>query len=67
MQDTATSLCVFFEVGSSSKDKSANAQQFYVQFVTRYLHGDGSARVRVTTLSRRSATAPAARPPLPAV
>lgn len=52
MQDPSTTLAVFFEVGSA-KDKAASPQQFYLQFITRYLHEDGSARTRVTTISRR--------------
>ena len=52
MQDPATTLAVFFEVGSS-RDKGADPQQFYLQFITRYLHEDGTARTRVTTISRR--------------
>lgn len=48
---------MFFEVGGSKKDKAAEASSFFVQFITRYLHSEGSFRVRVTTFARRWAAA----------
>jgi hypothetical protein len=55
---------VFYEIVAQSKEAARQdpsaMQQFYVQFITRYLHGqDGSQRVRVTTFTRRCP------PPLP--
>ncbi|KAK9802822.1 hypothetical protein WJX73_002168 [Symbiochloris irregularis] len=55
--DTTTTVAVFFEIVAHSKgsvDRGAGAnQQFFVQFVTRYLHADGSQRVRAYTFTRQ--------------
>lgn len=52
-----TTTAVVFEVTAphSSGDNAAAAQQqqFYLQFVTRYLHESGTLRCRVTTVTRR--------------
>ena len=58
MQDTNTSLCTFYEIvaqqnkDAAGQDPSQN-QQFYIQFITRYLHADGTLRTRVTSLTRK--------------
>lgn len=58
VQDTNTSLCTFYEIvaqqnkDAAGQDPSQN-QQFYIQFITRYLHGDGTLRTRVTSLTRK--------------
>ena len=41
--------------GSRSGDKAQPAAQFYLQFVTRYLHEGGQWRCRITTVTRGSA------------
>ncbi len=60
-QDSTTSLCTFYEIVAASKEAAGAdahaAQQFFVQFVTRYLHADGSQRARVTTFTRRCGAA----------
>ena len=53
-------MCAFYEVVAQSKEAAAGqdphaAQQFFVQFITRYLHADGTSRARVTTFTRRCA------------
>ena len=57
MQDVNSSLCTFYEIVAQNKDTAGqdpgSAQQFYLQFITRYLHADGSLRTRVTTLTRK--------------
>lgn len=58
MQDVNTSLCTFYDIvaaqskEAAGQDPSAN-QQFYLQFITKYLHADGTLRTRVTTLTRK--------------
>lgn len=58
-QDANTSLCTFYEIVAQSKEAAGQdphaAQQFFVQFITRYLAGDGQSHVRVTTFTRRCA------------
>lgn len=55
--DAATTLSAFFEVvagGQRGRDTSTQTpQQFYLQFVTRYLHEGGQWRCRVTTITRQ--------------
>lgn len=57
--DSHTSVCVFFDVAGGYKDQqemtaaAAANQQFYLQFITRYLHPKGESRMRVTTVTRR--------------
>jgi protein transport protein SEC23 len=50
-----TSLAVVYDIvaahGGGGGDPSQ--QQFYLQFVTRYLHDSGALRCRVTTITRR--------------
>ncbi len=57
MQDVNTSLCTFYEiVAAQSKDAAGqdpSNQQFYIQFITKYLHANGSLRTRVTTVTRK--------------
>lgn len=57
MQDVNTSLCTFYEIVAQNKDTAGqdagSVQQFYLQFITRYLHADGSQRTRVTSLTRK--------------
>ena len=52
-QDAATTLAIFFEVGGSKKDKAIESPNFFLQFITRYLHAEGTLRTRVTTITRR--------------
>lgn len=52
-----TSLAVVYDIvaphgGGGGADPMA-AQQFFLQFVTRYLHDSGAMRCRVTTITRR--------------
>lgn len=51
-----TSLAVVYDIvaahGGGGGDPMA-AQQFFLQFVTRYLHDSGAMRCRVTTITRR--------------
>lgn len=58
--DFDTTLAVFFEVTASNNRDQQEAsmaaqasQQFFLQFITRYLHWNGELRCRVTTISRR--------------
>lgn len=56
MQDVNSSLCAFYEIVAQNKDtagQDAGSGQFYLQFITRYLHADGSQRTRVTSLTRK--------------
>ena len=50
-------MAVFFEIVAHSKgsvDPGSNgAHQFFIQFVTRYLHSDGSQRCRAFTFTRQ--------------
>ncbi len=52
-----TCLAVVYDIvaahgGGNGADPMAT-QQFFIQFVTRYLHDSGSMRCRVTTITRR--------------
>jgi protein transport protein SEC23 len=51
----STTLAVVFDIVAphAPDGGGAGGQQFFLQFVTRYLHADGRPRVRVTTLTRR--------------
>lgn len=57
--DAHTSFSVFFDIVGAYKDHqemvaaAASNQQFFLQFVTRYLHPKGEYRMRVTTVTRR--------------
>ncbi|EIE23773.1 COP-II coat subunit [Coccomyxa subellipsoidea C-169] len=55
--DASTTLCTFYEITPQSKEAAGQdphtSQQFYIQFITRYLHADGSHRIRATTFTRR--------------
>lgn len=55
--DCDTSLALLFEITASTKEAQDPAnpgnQQFFLQFITRYLHWTGETRCRVTTLTRR--------------
>ena len=57
VQDANTSLCTFYEIVAQNKDAGgqdpASNQQFFLQFITRYLHPEGHLRIRVTTLTRK--------------
>ncbi|XP_031487481.1 protein transport protein SEC23 [Nymphaea colorata] len=46
-----TCLAFFFEV--EGEQKSQAGPVFFIQFITRYRHGDGIIRLRVTTAARR--------------
>lgn len=53
--DSRTSLAAFFEVVAGSHGKAPDvgaAPQFFLQFVTKYLHENGEFRCRVTTVTR---------------
>eukprot|EP00803_Ostreobium_quekettii_P006628 evm.model.scf_2332.2 EVM.evm.TU.scf_2332.2 scf_2332:5133-14745(+) len=56
--DTSTTMCVFFEITSTSKEQHpqmagmAGGDQLHLQFITRYIHPSGEMRVRVTTVAR---------------
>ena len=45
-----TSIAFFFRVDCSHKAEPPTV--FFIQFMTRYRHGDGSYRLRVTTIAR---------------
>ncbi|KAK9814088.1 hypothetical protein WJX72_000474 [[Myrmecia] bisecta] len=57
--DSRTTLSIFFEIVANAKDQqdaslaAQSSQEFFVQFITKYLHGEGTMRCRVTTFSRR--------------
>lgn len=55
--DADTTVAVYFEIVAHSKGSvdpgGAGGQQFFVQFVTRYLHGNGSQRLRAYTFTRQ--------------
>ena len=58
VQDVNTSLCTFYEIVAAQSKEAAGQdptsnQQFYLQFITKYLHADGTLRTRVTTLTRK--------------
>ncbi|KAL4422806.1 hypothetical protein ABPG75_009003 [Micractinium tetrahymenae] len=54
-----TSLAVVYDIvaqhggGGGDPMAAAAGQQFFLQFVTRYLHDSGAMRCRVTTITRR--------------
>jgi len=51
-----TTVAVVFDVVAQhggGGDQHGASQQFFLQFVTRYLHATGSLRCRVTTITRR--------------
>eukprot|EP00884_Botryococcus_braunii_P021827 jgi/Botrbrau1/8328/Bobra.0081s0017.1 len=54
--DYTTSLAFFFEIvaqaGQAAADPHGAGQQFFLQYITKYLHADGSLRCRVTTVTR---------------
>lgn len=53
--DSRTSLAAFFEVVAGSRGNAPDvnaAPQFFLQFVTKYLHENGEFRCRVTTVTR---------------
>ena len=61
-----TSLAVIYDIvaqhgtgAAAAADPMGGGQQrqFYLQFVTRYLHDSGAMRCRVTTVTRRRACA----------
>lgn len=66
-QDYTTSLAFFFEIvaqaGQAAADPHGAGQQFFLQYITKYLHADGSMRCRVTTLTRMCAAVMAPLPP----
>ncbi|MEW5313173.1 MAG: hypothetical protein WDW38_004762 [Sanguina aurantia] len=64
--DTDSTVVVVFEITASSKDNGDAAAaaagangagganpQFYLQFLTKYMHWSGETRMRVTTVTRR--------------
>lgn len=46
-----TCIAFFFQVGNEQKDPTGSA--FFIQFMTRYRHGNSGVRLRVTTVARR--------------
>ncbi|KAK9137686.1 hypothetical protein Sjap_008280 [Stephania japonica] len=46
-----TCIAFFFQLGDEKKIQPGSA--FFIQFITRYRHGNGSIRQRVTTVARR--------------
>lgn len=53
--DSRTSLAAFFEVVAGGRGNAPDmnaAPQFFLQFVTKYLHEKGEFRCRVTTVTR---------------
>ena len=57
--DASTTLAVFFEImtpargsGAADPSQSQQAHQFFMQFITKYLHEGGEYRCRVTTFTR---------------
>jgi protein transport protein SEC23 len=51
---TNTTLAVVYDiVAQHGGGSDPTAQQFFIQFVTRYLHDSGVMRCRVTTITRR--------------
>lgn len=51
---TNTTLAVVYDiVAQHGGGSDPTAQQFFIQFVTRYLHDSGGMRCRVTTITRR--------------
>ncbi|XP_077248064.1 sec23/Sec24 protein transport family protein [Tasmannia lanceolata] len=46
-----TCIAFFFQVGNEQKDQPGPV--FFVQFITRYRHGNTGVRLRVTTTARR--------------
>lgn len=52
--EPGTSMAVVFDIVAPHSSNDSMAQnQFFLQFVTRYLHENGSMRCRVTTVTRR--------------
>eukprot|EP00798_Chlamydomonas_sp_ICE-L_P005189 gene5189-18413_t len=59
--DLDTTVSVFFDITANNKEGEAAPQQgsvpqFFIQFITRYMHWGGELRCRVTTLTRRVTT-----------
>lgn len=53
--DARTTLAAFFEVAAGGRGNApdvGSSPQFFLQFVTRYLHENGEFRCRVTTVNR---------------
>ncbi|KAK9868182.1 hypothetical protein WJX84_004175 [Apatococcus fuscideae] len=50
--DGKTTMAFFFDIVAANKKDGNHAPAFFIQFITRYLHPDGSMRCRVTTVSR---------------
>ena len=59
LQDAATTLALFFEIvagaggGGSDSRGGPQQEQFFLQFITKYLHYDGTFHQRVCTVTRR--------------
>jgi protein transport protein SEC23 len=52
--DHRSTICFFFDITAESKgsDKAKANETFNIQFITHYLHWDGTWRKRITTLGR---------------
>lgn len=48
-----TSIVFIFQVGGTNQQNNEPGPVFFIQFKTRYRHGNGSIRLRVTTAARR--------------
>ena len=61
--DACTTLAAFFEIVAAGRGGNADgaqaAEQFVLQFITKYLHESGESRCRVTTVTRRCDGSPA--------
>lgn len=52
--NSKTCIAFFFRVDCSHTERNTEPPTvFFIQFMTRYRHGDGSYRLRVTTVARR--------------
>lgn len=48
-----TAIALYFEVTNHHSNPIQSGTPFFIQFITRYRHGSGQMRVRVTTAARR--------------
>ena len=55
--DASTTLAAFFEIMAAARGGAPEggqpAEQFFMQFITKYLHESGESRCRVSTITRR--------------
>eukprot|EP00246_Nothoceros_aenigmaticus_P007083 TRINITY_DN20697_c0_g1_i1.p1 TRINITY_DN20697_c0_g1~~TRINITY_DN20697_c0_g1_i1.p1 ORF type:complete len:804 (+),score=152.01 TRINITY_DN20697_c0_g1_i1:372-2783(+) len=48
-----TAIALYFEVVNHHSNPIPSGSPFFIQFITRYRHGSGQMRMRVTTVARR--------------